>query len=119
MNIKENITDLRDNVIKLIEAKFELGKLEIQDKIEWVAVKVFYGLLMAFLGLMALIFINIIIAIFINDLLNSQYWGYVICLLLDVLFLLILNFRKEKIQSGIKHTVEKLVDEIMNKPKQK
>lgn len=117
MNIKENITDLRDNVIKLIEAKFELGKLEVQDKVEWVAVKAIYGLLMAFLGLMALIFINIIIAIFINDLLNSQYWGYVICLLLDVLFLFILNFRKEQIQTSIKHIVEKMVDEIMNKPK--
>jgi hypothetical protein len=114
MNLKDNITDLRNNIIKLIEAKFELGKLEIQDKIEWIIVKVFYILLLAFLGLMVLIFINILIAIYLSEWLGNKYLGYIISLFLNVFFILLLVFRKDTIQNSIKHLIEKMVDGIMN-----
>ena len=54
IQVKESITDFlkisefRDNIIKLIEAKFELTKLGFQEKIEGIAVKSIYMLLTLF-----------------------------------------------------------------------
>jgi uncharacterized membrane protein YqjE len=120
MNLKDDISDflkigeLRENIIKLIEAKFELTKLGIQDKIESIAVKVVYALITFILGIVVLIFLSILIAIGLNNLIKSSWAGYLIMLVFYIVILAIFIFAKEKVLFEIKEKVEEVVDEHMN-----
>ncbi len=111
------INELRENIIKLIEAKFELAKLGIQDKIEGVAVKAAYALITFILGIVVLIFLSILIAIGLNFLLKSSWVGFSIMFVFYLVILAIFIFAKDKVLSGIKKKVEEVVDEHINDEK--
>lgn len=120
MNLKDDMSDflkigeLRENIIKLIEAKFELTKLGIQDKIESIAVKVVYALITFILGIVVLIFLSILIAVGFNNLIKSSWAGFLIMFVFYVVILAIFVFAKEKVLTEIKEKVEEVVDEHMN-----
>ncbi len=107
--------ELKENLIKLIEAKFELTKLNIQDKVESVAVKAAHALITALLGVFVLIFLSILIAVGLNSLLHSSWAGFVIMFAFYLIIFAIFIFTKDIVIAGIKRKVEELVDEQMNK----
>ena len=72
------IGELKENLIKLIEAKFELTKLNVQDKIEGIVVKVAYALITFILGIVVIIFLSILIALGLNHLIGSSWLGFLI-----------------------------------------
>ena len=105
------IGELKENLVKLIEAKFELTKLNVQDKIEGIAVKAAYALITFILGIVVVIFISILIAFGLNHLLGSSWLGFLIMFGFYVLILAIFIFAKDSVQNTIKKRVEKIVDE--------
>jgi hypothetical protein len=105
------IGELKENLIKLIEAKFELTKLNVQDKIEGIVVKVAYALITFILGIVVIIFLSILIALGLNHLIGSSWLGFLIMFGFYILILAIFIFAKDSVQNTIKKRVEEIVDE--------
>lgn len=108
------INEFRENVIKLIEAKFELTKLGFQEKIESIAVKAIYALLLFILSITVIIFLSILAAVGLNIWLKSAWLGYLIILLVYAAILATFIFAKDKVQTKIRQTVQQIVDESLN-----
>jgi amino acid transporter len=123
MNLKDDMSDflkigeLRENIVKLIEAKFELAKLGVQDKIESIAVKAVHALVTFILGIVVLIFLSILIAVGLNILLNSSWAGFLIMFAVYLIILATFIFAKDAVISSIKKKVEEVVDEHINENK--
>lgn len=123
MNLKDDMSDflkigeLRENIVKLIEAKFELAKLGVQDKIESIAVKAVHALITFILGIVVLIFLSILIAVGINILLKSLWAGFLIIFAVYLIILAVFIFAKDAVISSIKKKVEEIVDEHINNEK--
>lgn len=109
-----NISDFRDNVIRLIEAKFELTKLGFQEKIEGIAVKAIYLLVLFILSITVIIFLSILLAIGLNIWLKSLWLGYLIVFLAYLGILSTFVLAKDKIQNKIKEQIQAIVDESLN-----
>jgi amino acid transporter len=105
------IGELKENLVKLIEAKFELTKLNVQDKIEGIAVKAAYALITFILGIVVVIFLSIVIALGINYLLESSWLGFLIMFGIYAIILVIFIFAKKSVLNTIKKRVEKVIDE--------
>ncbi len=110
-----NISDFRDNVIRLIEAKFELTKLGFQEKFEGIAVKAIYLLILFILSITVIIFLSILLAIGLNVWLGSIWLGYLIIFLVYLSILATFVLAKDKVQSKIQEQIQKIVDENLNK----
>lgn len=118
MSIKSSISDyfkideLKDNLIKLIEAKFELKKLEVQEKIEGlisgIAVKIVMGVFLV----MVFFLLNILLAVGINYLTNTIYAGYAILIAVYLILWYIFNTQKAKVEAIIKTKVGEALDEV-------
>lgn len=104
------IGELKENLVKLIEAKFELTKLNVQDKIEGIAVKAAYALITFILGIVVIIFLSILIALGLNHLIGSSWLGFLIMFGIYTLILAIFIFAKDSVQNTIKKRVEEIVD---------
>lgn len=117
MGLKQNITELfqlgeiKDTLVGLIEAKVNLKKIEIQEKVEYGVGKLIYILLQAFLGLLCFTFVMILVAYFLNVWLGAP-WGYVIVLGITLLALGIFNLKSEEIKKAIRERVVKEVDAV-------
>jgi cytochrome c biogenesis protein CcdA len=105
------IGELKENLVKLIEAKFELTKLNVQDKIEGIAVKAAYALITFILGIVVVIFLSILLALGLNHLLHSSWLGFLIIFLIYAIILAIFIFAKESVLQAIKKKVEEIIDE--------
>lgn len=120
MNLKDDMSDflkigeLRENIVKLIEAKFELAKLGVQDKIESIAVKAVHALVTFILGIVVLIFLSILIAVGLNILLKNSWAGFLIMFAVYLIILAVFIFAKDAVISSIKKKIEELVDEHLN-----
>ncbi len=120
MGFKDSITDflkineLRENIIKLIEAKFELTKIEIQEKVEGLVSQLIHSILTLFFAFMLVIFLCILIAVGINKWLESNYWGFVIVTALFLILFLMWFLNNKFFQKQIQQTIEKIIDEKMN-----
>jgi ABC-type sugar transport system permease subunit len=108
------IDELKDNFLELIEAKFELKKLELLEKIESAFTDLAYTLALAFMGLMVAILFVILLAVGINILLDSQWYGFAIVFALFLIPLLILIGKKEPIKKQILAKIQEEVDKKMN-----
>ncbi|WP_259015018.1 phage holin family protein [Emticicia fluvialis] len=109
-----NLSDFRDNVIRLIEAKFELTKLGFQEKIEGIAVKAIYLLVLFILSITVIIFLSILAAIGLNIWLKSLWLGYLIIFLVYAGILALFVFARDRVQNKIKEQVQQIVDENLN-----
>ncbi|MDZ7936292.1 MAG: phage holin family protein [Emticicia sp.] len=105
------IGELKENLVKLIEAKFELTKLSVQDKIEGIAVKAAYALITFILSIIVVIFLSILIAIGLNNLIGSSWLGFLIMFSVYAIILAIFIIAKASVLSTIKKRVEEIVDE--------
>lgn len=113
------INELKENVIKLIEAKFELTKLTIQEKIEGIITQLIHTILTMFFGFMFVIFLSILAAVGLNIWLKSQYWGFVIITVIFGGLFGIWIFAKYGVKNAIQQIVEKIVDEKLNQEQEK
>lgn len=116
MSLKSSIGDffkfdeLKDNFIKLIEAKFELKKLEIQEKVEDVASRLIVKLLLGLFLAMVFIFLNVLLAIGINYLTHTIWAGYAILALIYMILWFIFNTKKSDIEKTIKEKIREGIE---------
>jgi uncharacterized membrane protein YqjE len=117
MSIKSSISDyfkideLKENLIKLIEAKFELKKLEVQEKIEGLISDIVVKIVMAAFLVLAFVLLNILLAETINHLTNKFWAGYVILIVVYLILWLIFKTQKAKVEVIIKAKVGETLDE--------
>ncbi|MGV3639573.1 MAG: phage holin family protein [Adhaeribacter sp.] len=77
------------NLMGYIDTRIDLIKLELQMKLKTGIITVMHAVLLGFAAVMALIFFNIFIALVLNDLLDSQFWGFGIVTLFYLILLVI------------------------------
>lgn len=118
MSIKSSISDyfkideLKENLIKLIEAKFELKKLEVQEKIEGLISGLVVKIVMAVFLVMVFLLLNILLAVGINYLTNTIWAGYVILIAIYLILWFVFNTQKAKVEVIIKQKVGEALDEV-------
>jgi uncharacterized membrane protein YqjE len=77
---------LVDNLYKYVQTNIEIAKVEVQEKIEDTVKKVVLFAILAISGSMFFIFLLITLALFLNEVLNSSYLGFlIITVLLGIL----------------------------------
>lgn len=69
---------LVDNLYKYVQTNIEIAKVEIQEKIEDTIKKVALIAILAIICTLFLIFLLITLSSFLNEILESQYLGYLI-----------------------------------------
>ena len=69
---------LVDNLYKYVQTNIEIAKVEVQEKIEETIKKVALIAILAITGLLFLIFVLITLSLFLNKILESQYFGFLI-----------------------------------------
>jgi hypothetical protein len=72
------IDAILENLTGLIEARMELAKLEIKEEVAKVGARIIAGVVLAFLLVMIIIFMSITLASWLNYLLGSVFFGYLI-----------------------------------------
>ncbi len=116
MGLKESVSDylkfdeLKENFIKLIEAKFELKKIEIQENIESKLAKMLVFIVIGIFLFIAFLMLNILLAIFLNSYLESNWIGYLVLLIFYLVIIPILLFYKDKIELMLKEKIQKDMD---------
>ncbi|MCR9062963.1 MAG: phage holin family protein [Cytophagales bacterium] len=115
MGLKNSLSDLlkigeiKDNVIGLIEAKFELKKLEIQEKAERAVADLIYRFIFLIVATFSMVFMLILIAWSVNQWLGEP-WGYVIILAIMLLILLFFHLKRDEVKEQIKEVIQKEMD---------
>ncbi|MVM32252.1 phage holin family protein [Spirosoma sp. HMF4905] len=115
----EHLEEIRENIFRYLEARIELFTLESRGKIEEGVVVGIHGIVLALLSTMTLIFLFILLAAYLNQLLDSKYLGFLIVagffLLVTLLWLAAKDFFKAKIRiaaySAMKKSQEKKSEE--------
>jgi len=69
---------LVDNLYEYVQTNIEIAKVEIQEKIEDTIKKVGLIAILTIIGTLFLIFLLITLSSFLNEILESQYLGYLI-----------------------------------------
>ncbi len=107
MSLKSSISDffrieeLRDNVLKLAESKFELKKLELLGKVEKLLGKILMNVLIAIFIFMIFLLLNILVAAVINHYSKSFWIGYACVTGFYLILFLVFHFNKPRVSKII------------------
>lgn len=118
MSIKSSISDyfkideLKENLIKLIEAKFELKKLEVQEKIEGLISGIVIKMVMGVFLVMVFVLLNILLAVTINHFTHTFWAGYVILIAVYLILWAVFKTQKAKVEAIIKAKIGETLDEV-------
>ena len=115
----ERLEEIRENIFRYIEARIELFTLETRGKIEEGVVVGVHGIVLALLGTMTTIFLFILLAAYLNEVMESRYAGFLIVtaffLVLTLVWLAAKDFLKSKIRvaaySALKKSQEKKTED--------
>lgn len=116
MSIKSSISDflkvdeLKLNLLTLLEAKFELKKLEVQGKLENIFADIIVKVMIGVFVILAFIMLNVLIAIGINQLSNTLWLGYFILLVVYSSVAAFFYFKKEIIKETVKAKIEEGIE---------
>ncbi len=105
------IDELKDNLFKLAESKFELKKLELLAKVEKLLAKVIMNVLIAIFVFIIFLLLNILAAAVINYYLKSYWIGYACITGLYLLLFGIFHIFKAKVSTFIADRVADLIVE--------
>ncbi|HMJ69687.1 MAG TPA: phage holin family protein [Cyclobacteriaceae bacterium] len=112
-NIKERILKflrlegLISNLTSYVETRVALAKIEIRDEVAGILSRGLMIMLLILVGFLCMLFLSFAAAHFLNDLMMSEYAGYVIvALFFGLLLLLLLIFRKNFFRRVEKQFVE-------------
>ena len=64
------------NLKGYLDTRIDLVRLEAQEKVKTGFVGTLHGVSMAAIGLMFFVFLNLFVALLLNDVLDSPYWGF-------------------------------------------
>ena len=117
MSVKSSISEffkideLKDNFVKLLEAKFELKKLEILEKLEGMLSGIIVKLALAIFLVMVFIFLNILLAVGLNYLTATTWAGYAIMAGVYLVIWVILNSKKKTLEEAVKLKIREAIEE--------
>ncbi|MEZ4900316.1 MAG: phage holin family protein [Spirosomataceae bacterium] len=74
----EKIEEVRTYLYKYLETRADLLKIEMQEHFENMAIRLFYSVILLLLISMTGIFVFIMIAVLLNEYLESRYAGFAI-----------------------------------------
>lgn len=120
MSIKSSVSDflkldeLKENIFKLVESKFELKKLEVYGEIEKKLGPVIYNLLLFLFLFLVFLFLNILVAALVNYWQDSVWLGYAVLITFYLILYFIFRLNKENILKSIR---AKIADLMMQKEK--
>jgi cytochrome c biogenesis protein CcdA len=100
------IDELKDNLVKLLEAKFELKKIEIIDKAKPKIADIIFKLILAVLGLIIYMFSMMALGLFIGNLLNVSWLGLLIIAVVHAIILIIFVLQKDVVKKAIGDKLE-------------
>lgn len=87
---------LVDTIYKYIHTQIELTKLEVQERLEVMIKKLILLLVVVMLTTLFLLFLLFSLAFYLNSVLSSDFWGFVIVTILIGIPLGIFGFRLQK-----------------------
>ena len=64
------------NLKGYLDTRIDLVRLEAQEKVKAGFIGTLHGVSMAAIGLMFFVFLNLFVALLLNDVLDSTYWGF-------------------------------------------
>ena len=95
------IKNLINALVGFIETKVELYKIQFKEEIAKALSIMVIIFLMAMIGLLFLLFLSHFLAQLINDLLESDYLGYLIITILYLLVGIVVYLRRKKISNAM------------------
>ncbi|MFD2786829.1 phage holin family protein [Hymenobacter rubripertinctus] len=100
--------NLMGNLMGYLDTRIDILRLEAQEKAKTTFVSVMHGVAMAVIGLLFFVFLNLFVALLLNDVLDSPYWGFgiVAAFYLAVLIVFIVGVDKKAFQG--------LADKLLN-----
>jgi len=97
--------EMRDDISNYISSSLELGKLEVYEKLSLGSAAISYGLIIAGIALVALLFALVTVALYLGELLGSLWAGFGIVSGFSILVLLIMLLLKkyfnQKVTNGV------------------
>ncbi len=97
--------EMRDDINKFITSTFELGKLEALEKISLGSSAIIIGFILLSVCLITLLFISITTALYLGEILNSQWLGFGIVSAFTLLILIILLSLKKPLQKKLTNNI--------------
>lgn len=116
MNIKNTlseyfkISELKENITSIIEARVELKKLEIQEKIEPKIAKLVMKLILGSVAFLIFIILNMLIIKYINISNESTYLGETIFLIMYLIVAATLYFNKDILEKKLSSEIANVID---------
>jgi uncharacterized membrane protein YqjE len=117
MSLKSSISyflkfdELKETLLKLVESKVELKKLELLAKVEKLLAKIILHILIAIFLFIIFLLLNILAAAVINYYMKSYWMGYAIITGLYVVLFGIFQFFKPKVSEFIAAKIADLIVE--------
>lgn len=68
--------NLMGNLMGYLDTRIDLVRLEAQEKAKTAFVGTVHGVTLGLIGLLFFVFLNLFVALLLNDVLDSPYWGF-------------------------------------------
>ncbi len=109
------IDKILENVLRYIESRFELFKLEVEESVSTAMVKLIQGLVVGVLGSLVLLFLSLGLANLLNVWLKSTYLGdFVVA---GFYFLLMLGMVSAAGEQRLREKIEENMSQLFEKRK--
>ncbi len=99
-------------LVDYVEERMELAQLSAVEKTAVLTAKLSFAALILSFGLFALFFINILVALFLGDIVHSRTLGFLMVACFYILLIIITFFLRKKIEGPIMNMV---VKQLMHK----
>jgi hypothetical protein len=97
--------DLKENVTKYAELRFELLKLNTYEQVSKIIAYLSYGLLLSALTLTAVLFAHLVLGFFLSQWIGSFTIGFGIILVSYILQVVIVMLNRERIQRSVMNKI--------------
>ncbi len=99
-----NVDPIINDLVAIVEAKVELLKIELKEEAAKAATKIISAIFLGVMVFLIVIFLSITIATLLNELMESQFWGYAI--VTGFYLLLLIGFKVFKVGNKLEKAIE-------------
>jgi len=107
MAMLNQLEELRNTLFRYVETRADLVEVEIRGYIERIILKLVYVSVIIFTSLIVSVFLLILLAIYLNTLLESHFAGYLIVAGFFAIILILLISLKKSFLSTLRWVLEK------------
>ena len=108
-----NLSELKEQVFTIIEAKFELKKMELQEKAEGGMAELGFMMILALIGVLIVTFFLFLLGWLISHFWLGEPWGYVLILALLIGVFVWTIQSKARFTAKLKVIIQKETDRIL------